>query len=89
MRAFTSCLHRWIDHYAGRHLRPFGTGVEVNSLVGPGREGRRMPGANPVIQAQLTGIADQCDYALGVSTGTLILTATEILKENAKLQPIG
>ena len=61
----------------------------MNSLVGPGREGLRMPGENPVIQAQLTGIADQCDYALGVSTGILILTATEILKENAKLQPIG
>ena len=61
----------------------------MNILVGPGGEGRRMPGENPVIQAKLTGIADQCDYVLGVSTGTLILTATEILKENAKLQSIG
>jgi len=55
--------------------------AEMNILVVPGGEGRRIPVANPMVQAKLSTIADQCDFVLGISTGALILAAAGILRE--------
>ncbi len=55
--------------------------TKMNILVVPGGEGRRMPISNPMIQSKLSTIADQCDFILGVSTGTLILAAAGVLRQ--------
>ena len=55
--------------------------MKIDLMIVPGGEGRRVPMANPMIQSQLRKLANQCEFIVGVSTGTLILAAEGILRE--------
>ena len=55
--------------------------IKIDLMIVPGGEGRKVPMANPMIQRQLRKLANQCEFVVGVSTGTLILAAAGILRE--------
>ena len=55
--------------------------MKIDLMIVPGGEGRRVPMANPMIQSQLRKLANQCEFIIGVSTGTLILAAAGILRD--------
>lgn len=53
---------------------------QIDVLIIPGGEGRRVPMANPMIISNLERLFEKCEFIMGVSTGALILAAARLLR---------
>ena len=53
---------------------------QIDVVIVPGGEGRRVPMANPMIISHLEKLFEKCEFIIGVSTGALILAAARILR---------
>ena len=58
----------------------FGDISQIDVLIVPGGEGRRVPMANPMIISNLNKLFEKCEFILGISTGAFILAAAKLLR---------